>query len=62
MSEAEEQQVRNQHSDDEQMGKLIEILKGKKTRTLSSSWRCCEVPTMEGGQMNWRERQKSSKK
>ena len=29
MNEAEEQQVRKQHGDDEQMGKLIEILKGK---------------------------------
>ena len=29
MSAAEEQQVRKQHGDDEQMGKLIEILKGK---------------------------------
>ena len=32
MSEAEEQQVRNQHGDNEQMGKLIEILKGKQDK------------------------------
>ena len=32
MSEAEEQQVRKQHGDDEQMGKLIEILKGKQDK------------------------------
>ena len=32
MSEAEEQQVRNQHGDNEQMGKLLEILKGKQDK------------------------------
>ena len=32
LSEAEEQQVRKQHGDDEQMGKLIEILKGKQDK------------------------------
>ena len=62
LSEAEEQQVRKQTGDDEQMGKLIEILKGKQDKTSSLSWRCCEVPTMECGWMSWRERQKSSKK
>ena len=32
MSATEEQQVRKQHGDDEQMGKLIEILKGKQDK------------------------------
>ena len=32
MSAMEEQQVRKQHGDDEQMGKLIEILKGKQDK------------------------------
>ena len=32
MSAAEEQQVRKQHGDDEQMGKLLEILKGKQDK------------------------------
>ena len=32
MSATEEQQVRKQHGDDEQMGKLIEILKGKQNK------------------------------
>ena len=32
LSEAEEQQVRKQHGDDEQIGKLIEILKGKQDK------------------------------
>ena len=36
MSAAEEQQVRKQHGDDEQMGKLIEILKGKQDKDFVS--------------------------
>ena len=32
MSATEEQQVKEQHGDDEQMGKLIEILKGKQDK------------------------------
>ena len=32
MNSAEEQQVRKQHGDDEQMGKLIAILKGKQDK------------------------------
>ena len=32
MSATEEQQVRKEHGDDEQMGKLIEILKGKQDK------------------------------